>query len=100
MRIEHRFTDLVLTSHAGLAALAHVLKAARLPALFGASLKTIPDTTVFTTQIALLVLGETDLEAVSAYRNDPAFRRLLRLTRVPPVEILRHCLPSRLRTVM
>jgi len=89
MRIEYGLTDLVLTSHAGLAALAQLLKAARLPALFGPSLKTLPDAAIFTTQIALLALGKTDCEAVSAYRDDRAFRRLLRLKRVPSAEILR-----------
>jgi hypothetical protein len=79
MRIEYGLTDLVLTSHAGLAALAQLLKAARLPALFGPSLKTLPDAAIFTTQIALLALDRTDCEAASAYRRDPAFRRLLRL---------------------
>lgn len=94
MRIEYGFTDLVLTSHAGLAALAQLLSAARLPALFGPSLKTIPDAAIFTTQIALLALGKTDFEAVSAYRGDPAFRRLLRLKRVPSAEILRQRLDA------
>jgi hypothetical protein len=94
MRIEYEFTDLVLTSHAGLVALAQLLKAARLPALFGPSLKTIPDASIFTTQIALLALGKTDFEAVSAYRDDPAFRRLLRLKRVPSAEILRQRLDA------
>jgi hypothetical protein len=94
MRIEYEFTDLVLTSHAGLVALAQLLKAARLPALFGPSLKTIPDASIFTTQIAMLALGKTDFEAVSAYRGDPAFRRLLRLKRVPSAEILRQRLDA------
>jgi hypothetical protein len=83
-----------LTSHAGLAALAQLLSAARLPALFGPSLKAIPDAAVFTTQIALLALGKTDFEAVGAYRDDPAFRRLLGLKRVPSAEILRQRLDA------
>jgi len=94
MRIDYGFTDLVLTSHAGLAALAQVLKAARLGALFGPSLKTIPDAAVFATQIALLALGKTDFEAVSAYRADPSFRKLLGLKRVPSAEILRQRLDA------
>jgi len=94
MRIEYGFTDLALTSHAGLAPLAQLLKAARLPALFGPSLKTIPDAAIFTTQIALLALGKTDFEAVSAYRDDPSFGRLLHLKRVPSAEILRQRLDA------
>lgn len=66
MRLEYGFTDLVLTSHAGLPAFADLLKAARLPGLFGASVKTIPDAAIFTTEIALLALGKSDFEAVSA----------------------------------
>ncbi|MCH9046519.1 MAG: IS1380 family transposase [SAR324 cluster bacterium] len=89
MRLEYGFSDLLLTSHAGLPAFSHLLKAARLPALFGPSLKTIPDTAIYTTQIALLALGKTDFEAVSAYRDDVVFRRLLRLKRLPSAEILR-----------
>ncbi|MFQ5616879.1 MAG: IS1380 family transposase [Anaerolineales bacterium] len=89
MRLDYGFTDLVLTSHAGLAALSGLLRSARLPALFGPSAKTIPDAAIFTTQIALLALGKTDFEAVTAYRDDPAFGRLLRLKRVPSAEILR-----------
>jgi hypothetical protein len=83
-----------LTSLAALAALAQFLKAARLPALFGPSLKTIPDAALFTTQIALLALGKTDLEAVSANRRDPAFRQLLRLRHVSSAEILRQRLDA------
>ena len=94
MRIEYGFTGLVLTSHAGLAALAGLLKAARLGSLSGPSLKTIPGAAIFTTQIALLALGKTDFEAVSAYRADPAFRKLLRLKRVPSPEILRQRLDA------
>jgi len=89
MRLEYGFTDLLLTSHAGLPAFSHLLHAARLPALFGLSLKTIPDTAIYTTQIALLALGKSDFEAVSAYRDDVAFRRLLRVKRLPSAEILR-----------
>ncbi len=89
MRLEYGFTDLLLTSHAGLPAFAHLLKAARLPALFGSSLKTIPDSAIFSTQIALLALGKTDFEAVSAYRDDRAFKRLLGLKRLPSAELLR-----------
>ncbi len=89
MRLAYGFTDLILTSHAGLSALANLLKAARLPGLFGPSLKTIPDTAIYTTQIALLTLGKSDFESVSAYRDDVAFRRLLRLKRLPSAEILR-----------
>jgi len=89
MDLQFGYTNLQLTSHAGLPALAHILKAARLPALFGPSLKTIPDSTIYTTQIALLALGKTDFEAVSAYRSDRAFARLLGLKRLPSAEILR-----------
>lgn len=89
MRIEYGFTDLVLTSHAGLPAFAHFLKSARLPALFGPSLKTIPAAAIVTTEIALLALGKCDFEAVSAYRDDAGFRRLLGLKRLPSAEILR-----------
>ena len=89
MELRFGYTNLQLTSHAGLPALAHILKAARLPALFGASLKTIPDLAIFTTQIALLALGKTDFEAVSAYREDRSFRRMLGLKRLPSAEILR-----------
>lgn len=89
MRLEYGFTDLLLTSHAGLPAFAHLLKAARLSGLFGPSLKTIPDCALFTTQIALLALGKTDFEAVSAYRDDRGFIRLLGLKRLPSAEILR-----------
>ena len=42
MRLEYGFTDLLLTSHDGLPAFSYLLKAARLPALFGPSVKTIP----------------------------------------------------------
>mgnify|MGYP002641210668 CR=1 FL=1 len=94
MRLEYGFTDLLLTSHAGLPAFSQLLKAARLPALFGPSLKTIPDNAIFTTQIALLVLGKTDFEAVSAYRNDRAFARMLGLKRLPSAEILRQRLDA------
>ncbi len=89
MRLEYGFTDLLLTSHAGLPAFSYLLQAARLPALFDPSLKTIPDTAIYTTRIALLALGKCDFEAVSAYRDDVAFRRLLRLKRLPTAEILR-----------
>ena len=89
MRLEYGFTDLLLTSHAGLPAFSYLLKAARLPALFGPSAKTIPDHSIYTTQIALLALGKSDFEAVSAYRNDVAFRRMLRLKRLPSAEIMR-----------
>lgn len=41
------FTDLLLTSHAGLPAFSHLLKSARLPAVFGLSLKAIPDSAIF-----------------------------------------------------
>jgi hypothetical protein len=71
MRIEDGFTDLVLTSHAGLTAFAQVLKAARLRAVFGPSLKTIPDADVLTTATALLALGKCEFES-SAYRNADA----------------------------
>lgn len=89
MEIEYGFTNLLLTSHAGLPAFAQVLKAARLRAAFGPSLKTIPDADIFTTATALLALGKCDFEAVSAYRNDPAFTQLLGLKRLPSAEILR-----------
>lgn len=89
MELQYGFTDLLLTSHAGLPAFSHLLKAARLAALFGPSLKTIPDSAIYTTQIALLALGKTDFEAVSAYREDRAFARLLGLKRLPSAEILR-----------
>lgn len=89
MELEYGFTDLLLTSHAGLPAFSHLLKAARLPALFGPSLKTIPDSAIYTTQVALLALGKTDFEAVNAYRDDRAFVRLLGLKRLPSAEILR-----------
>jgi hypothetical protein len=89
MRIEYGFTDLLLTSHAGLPAFTEVLKGARLRAAFGPSLKTIPDTDIFTTATALLALGKCDFEAVSAYREDPSFTRLLGLKRLPLAEILR-----------
>jgi hypothetical protein len=104
MDLGYGFTDLLLTSHAGLPAFSHLLKSARLPAAFGPSLKAIPDSAIFTTQIALLAIGKTDFEAVSAYRNDPAFTRLLGLKRLPSAEILRqrldgspHDTPERLR---
>ena len=89
MELEYGFTDLLLTSHAGLPAFSHLLKAARLPALFGPSRKTIPDSAIYTTHIALLALGKTDFEAVNAYRDDRAFVRLLGLKRLPSAEILR-----------
>ena len=89
MRLEYGFTDLFLTSHAGLPAFTYLLKAARLPALFGPSLKTIPDTAIYTPRIALPALGKSDFEAVSAYRNDVAFGRMLRLNRLPSTEIMR-----------
>ena len=89
MELGYGFSDLLLTSHAGLPAFSHLLKAARLPAAFGPSLKAIPDSSIFTTQIALLALGKSDFEAVSAYRNDPAFTQLLGLKRLPSAEILR-----------
>ena len=89
MRLEYGFTELLLTSHAGLPAFSSLLKAARLPALFGPSVKTIPDHSIYTTQIALLALGKSDFEAVSAYRDDVAFRRMLRLKRLPSAEIMR-----------
>jgi hypothetical protein len=71
MRIEDGFTDLVLTSHAGLPAFAQLLKAARLRAAFGPWLKTIPDADIFTTATTLLALGKCDFES-SAYRDDDA----------------------------
>jgi hypothetical protein len=89
MELGYGFTDLLLTSHAGLPAFSHLLKSARLRAAFGPSVKTIPDSAIFTTQIALLALGKTDFEAVSAYRDDPAFTQLLGLKRLPSAEILR-----------
>ena len=89
MRIEYGFTDLLLTSHAGLPAFAQVLQAARLRAACGPSLKTIPDADIFTTATALLALGKCDFEAVSAYRDDSSFARLLGLKRLPSAEILR-----------
>ena len=89
MRLKYGFTELLLTSHAGLPAFSYLLKAARLPALFGPSVKTIPDHSIYTTQIALLALGKSDFEAVSAYRDDVAFRRMLRLKRLPSAEIMR-----------
>lgn len=89
MEFGYGFTDLILTSHAGLPAFSHLLKAARLRAAFGPSVKAIPDSAIFTTQIALLALGKTDFEAVSAYRDDPAFTQLLGLKRLPSAEILR-----------
>ncbi len=89
MRLEYGFTELLLTSHAGLPAFADLLKAARLPSLFGPSAKTIPETAIYTTQIALLALGKSDFESVSAYRDDAAFKRMLRLKRLPSAEILR-----------
>ena len=55
----------------------------------GLGAKTIPDSTIYTTQIAFSALGKTDIEAVTAYRDDPTFHRLLRLKRVPSAEILR-----------
>ena len=104
MELGYGFTDLLLTSHAGLPAFSHLLKSARLRAAFGPSVKAIPDSAIFTTQIALLALGKTDFEAVSAYRNDPAFTQLLGLKRLPSAEILRQRLdrapqdtPERLR---
>jgi hypothetical protein len=89
MRIEYGFTDLVLTSPAGLPAFRQVLKAAQLRAAFGPSLKTLPEADIFTTATALLALGKCDCEAVSAYRDDPGFPRLLGLKRLPSAEILR-----------
>jgi hypothetical protein len=89
MEIEYGFTNLLLTSHAGLPALAQVLKSARLRAAFGPTLKAIPDADIFTTATALLALGKCDFEAVSAYRDDPSFARLLGLKRLPSAEILR-----------
>lgn len=89
MRIEYGWTDLSLTSHAGLPAVADLLGAARLGQLFGPSAKQIPDAAIFTTQIALLALGQTDFEAVTPYRDDPTFGPLLGLKRVPSAEILR-----------
>jgi hypothetical protein len=88
MRIEDGFTDLVLTSHAGLPAFAQVLKAARLWAVFGSLLNTIPDADIFTTATTLLALGKCDFES-SAYRDDPSFTRRLGLKRLPSAEILR-----------
>jgi hypothetical protein len=79
MRIENEFTDLVLTSHAGLAALAQLLKAARLPALFGPNLKSVPEAANFAANIALSVLGKTDFKAVSAYRDNQVSRQSLLL---------------------
>ena len=73
----------------GLPAFSHLLKSARLPWLFGPCVKTIPDAAMFTTQIALLALGKTGFEAVSACREDRAFGRLLGVKRVPSAEILR-----------
>jgi hypothetical protein len=72
MRIEDGFTDLVLTSHAGLPAFAQLLKAAWLRAAFGPWLKTIPDADIVTTATALLALGKCDFEVVSAYCDDDA----------------------------
>lgn len=89
MRIEYGLTDLELTSHAGLPAVSDLLRSAGLGQLFGPSAKTIPDQALFTTQIALLALGQTDFEAVTPYRDDPAFGPLLGLERVPSAEILR-----------
>jgi len=89
MDLQYGFTGLLLTSHAGLPAFSHLLKAARLAALFGPSLKTIPDSAIYTTQIVLLALGKTDFEAVSAFREDRAFLRMLGLKRLPSAEILR-----------
>jgi hypothetical protein len=87
MRIEYGFTDLVLTSHAGLPAFAQLLKAARLPAGFGPWLKTITDADVLTTATALLALGKCNFES-SAYHDDPSFTRLLGLKHLPSAEIL------------
>lgn len=89
MQIEYGWTDLSLTSHAGLPAVADLLGAARLGQLFGPSAKQIPDAAIFTTQIALLALGQTDFEAVTPYRDDPTFGPLLGLKWVPSAEILR-----------
>jgi hypothetical protein len=54
MRIECGFTELGLTSHAGLPALTQVLKAARLGAAFVPLLKTIPEADIFTVATPLL----------------------------------------------
>ena len=104
MELGYGFTDLLLTSHAGLPAFTQLLKSARLRAAFGPSVKSIPQADICTTQIALLALGKSDFEAVSAYRDDPAFTQLLGLKRLPSAEILRQRLdgapedsPERLR---
>ena len=101
MRLKYGFTYLLVTSHAGLPAFARLLKAARLPALFGPSLKSIPDSALFTSLIALPTLGKMDFEAVSAYRNDRAFMRLLGLkrlitvySRISPAPCVARCDPS------
>jgi len=79
MELQFGYTNLQLTSHAGLPALAHILKAARLPTLFGPSLKAIPDSAIYTTQIALLALGKTDFGAARAKAGRPLCARRHRI---------------------
>ena len=86
MEFGYGFTDLWLTPHAGLPAFAQVLKPARLPGLFGPSLKTIPGSAIFTAQVAMLAVGKPGFEDVSAYRNDPAFVPLRGLKGLPSAD--------------
>lgn len=85
MEFEYGFTNRLLTSHAGLPALAQVSRSARSRAAFGPSLKTIPDADIFTTTTALLARGKRDFASRPGrdYRDDPSFARLLGLKRLP-----------------
>lgn len=90
-QIHLRISSKVLTSHAGLALIGDCLNIADIDALdahFPTS-RGMKSSDIIKSYVGLLCLGQSDFDAITNRRADPAYRKLLQMAKVPSSEWLR-----------
>ncbi|AZZ90654.1 IS1380 family transposase [Hahella sp. KA22] len=90
-RIHLRSSHKTLTSHAGLALIGDCLSLSHIDALDGRfpTSRGMKTSDLIKCYVGLLCLGQSDFEAITNRRADPAFRKLLKVGKVPSSEWLR-----------
>lgn len=95
-RIHLRSSRKTLTSHAGLALIGDCLALAHVDALDGRfpTSRGMRASDIIKSYVGLLCLGQSDFEAITNRRGDPAFRKLLGVAKVPSSDWLRQRLET------
>lgn len=106
MDIQVEFTDEIITSHAGLTSVGKLLNDINFFAAINKASKVkkssglISDYDMVKTMLGLITLGKPCYDAVEEYRDDPYFKRALKLKKVPSSPILRQRLDQMPAEVM